>query len=449
MWAFGCVLYEMLTGKRVFEGEEVTDTLAQVLTKEPDWSILPDRMPSSVHRVLRRCLQKDLHRRIRDIGDVRIDIEEPGNEPEGLSPVDAARHGQVPKLWLVFSAVLLLATIVLGARLMSTSRTPGDSAVVRFFVSAPDKTTFDVGGPVTPVAAAAGSISPNGRKLAFTVRDESRKVTLWVRALDTLTAQPLPGTEDAAMPFWSPDGRSIAFFAQGKLKKIDVEGGQPQTLCEVGQPRGGSWSRDGVILFGTLNIGPLYRVSSSGGQAAVLTKLTQQQTAHRFPSFLPDGKHFFYFATGAPEASGVFIGSLDSLDGQRLLTADSSAIYARSGHILFVRQGTLLAQPFDDSTLKLSGEPVRVAEQIAFDGAATGFSVSENGVLAYRTGAGNRNSQLTWVDRNGKLIETIGSPAGYLGPDLSPDGKRIAIHLHEGSGGDVWIVETPGGKRRD
>jgi eukaryotic-like serine/threonine-protein kinase len=149
VWAFGCVLYEMLTGKRAFEGEEVTDTLVQVITKEPDWSILPDRMPSSVHRVLRRCLQKDLQKRIRDIGDVRIDIEEPGREPEGISPVDAARHGQVPKLWLVFSTVLFLAAIVLGARLISTSHTTRDSAVVRFFVSAPDKTTFDVGGPVT------------------------------------------------------------------------------------------------------------------------------------------------------------------------------------------------------------------------------------------------------------------------------------------------------------
>jgi Tol biopolymer transport system component len=248
------------------------------------------------------------------------------------------------------------------------------------------------------------------------------------------------------MPFWSPDGQSIAFFAQGKLKRIDVEGGEPQTLCAAAQPRGGSWSRDGVILFGTSSIGPIYRVSSAGGQVSALTKLTAQQTTHRYPSFLPDGKHFFYFAMGTPETSGVFIGSLAPLDEQRLLTADSSAVYARSGHILFVRQGTLLAQPFDDSTLKLSGEPVRVAEQIAFDGAATGFSVSENGVLAYRTGSGNQNLQLAWVDRNGKVIETTGIPAGYLGPDLSPDGKRIAIHRHEGSGGDVWIVETPGGK---
>ena len=268
---------------------------------------------------------------------------------------------------------------------------------------------------------------------------------LWVRALDTLAAQPLPGTEGAALPFWSPDRRSIAFFGQGKLKKIDVDGGPPQTLCDASNGRGGTWNRDGVIVFAPNATAALNRVSSAGGEAVAVTKLMQQQTGHRFPSFLPDGRHFCTFAQAA-ESSGVFIGSLDSTDGQRLLAADSPAVYAWPGYVLFIRQGTLLAQPFDAKKLQLNAEPAPVAEQVAFDGPGAAFSASENGALAYRTGAGAPNLKLTWIDRMGKPIESIGAPAGYLGPDLSPDGKQVAVHRHEGTGGDVWLVEAAGGK---
>jgi Tol biopolymer transport system component len=187
-------------------------------------------------------------------------------------------------------------------------------------------------------------------------------------------------------------------------------------------------------------------VSSAGGAAEAATKLSPQQTGHRFPSFLPDDKHFLYFGVGTTESAGVFIGSLDSADGQRLLAADSPAVYAPPGYVLFVRQGTLLAQAFDDKKLQLRGEAVPLAEQVAFDGPGAAFSVAESGAMTYRTGAGAPNLLLNWVDRSGKLIESIGVPGAYLGPDISPDGKRIAVHRHDGAGGDVWLVEAAGGK---
>jgi dipeptidyl aminopeptidase/acylaminoacyl peptidase len=200
-----------------------------------------------------------------------------------------------------------------------------------------------------------------------------------------------------------------------------------------------------VIVFAKDGTGPLSRISAAGGDAVAVTKLLPSQTTHRFPSFLPDGKHFLYFAAEG-ENSSVFIGSLDSLDGQRLFTADSSAVYASQGHVLFVRQGTLLAQAFDPKQMQVTGESRPIADQIPTDVAGVGFSVSENGILEYRTGPTGSRFQLTWVDRNGKTVGTIGSPALYLSPSISPDGKQAAAHLHEGKGGDIWSVEIPGGK---
>ena len=447
--AFGAVLYELLTGKQAFQGEDVGDILATVVKMEPDWSLLPEATPPSIRTLLRRCLRKDRRQRLQDAASLRIEIEDALAAPAttlltGAGPLP--KPARLQKLWLAFAAIFLLTTFGLASVLIYEYRSPSESAAVRFVIPAPDKTTFEVASGTGLVSAAAGSISPNGRRLAFTARDEAGKVMLWVRAMDTLVAQPLPGTDGASGPFWSPDSRSVAFSAQGKLKKIDVEGGPPQTLCDAPAVRGGSWNRDGVIVFAPNANGPLSRVSSAGGAAVAVTKLMPQQAGHRFPSFLPDGKHFFYMAPGTTENNGVFIGSLDSLDGQRLLAADSPAVYALPGYVLFIRQGTLLAQQFDAKNLQLSGEPVPIAEQVAFDGPGLGFSVSENGALAYRTGAGTRNLQLTWVDRSGKLIESVGVPGAYQGPDLSPDGKRIAVHRHEGAGGDVWLVESAGGK---
>jgi Tol biopolymer transport system component len=277
----------------------------------------------------------------------------------------------------------------------------------------------------------------------LTTRDGT-KFQLWIRSLDSLAAQPLPGTEGAGLPFWSPDSRSIGFFAGGKLKRIDVDGGPAQVLSDAASGRGGSWNRDGVIVFAPNNIGPLNRVSSAGGETTSLTKLMPDQQNHRFPSFLPDGRHFLYFATGT--TNDIFVGSLDSAEGQRLIAADSQAAYAAPGFVLFIRQGTLLVQSFDADRLQLNGEPIPIAERVGFNALGGAFSVSENGVLEYRTGTDASNVKLTWVDRNGKLLGSIGDPGNYQAPDISPDGYQIAVHRHDGRGGDVWLVESTGGK---
>jgi Tol biopolymer transport system component len=246
------------------------------------------------------------------------------------------------------------------------------------------------------------------------------------------------------MPFWSPDSRSIAFFAQGKLKKIAVDGGPARILCDAAAARGGTWGTQDVIVFAGGAQGPLSRVSAAGGDAAVVTKQIPGQQSHRFPFFLPDGRHFLYFVFATPQ-SGVYVAALDSTEGQRLLAADAPAVYA-DGYLLFVREGTLLAHRFDPITLQLSGDAIPVAEQVASDGPGPGFSVSANGTLEYRTGLNSSSLSLTWLDRTGKTVETVGLPGRYQGPDLSPGGTQIAIHRHDGTGGDLWAVELPGGK---
>jgi eukaryotic-like serine/threonine-protein kinase len=306
--------------------------------------------------------------------------------------------------------------------------------------------TFVTGG--RPGASAA--ISPDGRRIVFNVQEAPQKVSLWVRAIDALTAQPLPGTEDASFPFWSPDSRWIGYFAHGKLMKIDANGGPPQTLCDAVPGRGGAWSREGVILFGAGvgpagTGGPLKRVSSAGGPRVAATKIASGD--HRFPSFLPDGRHFFFYTNGAGDQDGIYIGSLDSLESKRIINAESSAVYA-AGRALFVRQATLLAQPFDLQAFTMSGDPVPIAERVTrnFQGLMA-FSASDSGVLAYGIGPTTLTSegaapvQLVWVDRQGKTIGTVGKPAAFRGVDLAPDGKRIAAHVHEGTGGDIWIMD--------
>jgi eukaryotic-like serine/threonine-protein kinase len=236
----------------------------------------------------------------------------------------------------------------------------------------------------------------------------------------------------------------VGFFAQGKLKKVDITAGSPQILCDAPNGRGATWNVEGQIIFTPSNPGPLSSVSAAGGQPVQITKLRASETNHRFPYFLPDSKHFLYLATGTTENS-VFVGNVDSTEPVRLLTADSAAIYAPPSYLLFVRQGTLLAQRFDSSTLQLQGDAVAVVDQVAFDGSFRSFSVSDNGVLTYRTGAGVPTFQLGWFDRTGKLISQVGVPAEYLGPNLSPDGQRLAIHRHDANGGDIWIIEISRG----
>ncbi|MDQ5858632.1 MAG: hypothetical protein M3542_10225, partial [Acidobacteriota bacterium] len=322
---------------------------------------------------------------------------------------------------------------------------------VRSTILPPEKTTFRfVGEDAGPVA-----ISPDGLQLAFVARDSSGKSILWVRPLDSILARPLPGTASAVYPFWSPDSRFVAFFADGKLKRIEIAGGPPLSICDAPEPRGGSWSRDGVILFEPQFREPLYRVSATGGKPSPVTTFdaSRKETTHRWPHFLPDGKHFLYFSgshsTGTEsELDAIFVGSLDGKEPPKLLVNVRSKGIYDSGHLLFVRQKTVLAQPFDLGELRLTGEAVPVAENVQEDlGFFTAvFSASENGTLVYQeTGASTGLTQVALFDRRGTKLDTLGDPADYWDPRFSPDGRRVALGI--GDPGDIWIHDLSRGLR--
>jgi len=450
IWAFGCVLFEMLTGKRAFEGDDVADTLAAVLRSEPDWTALSADTPSHLRAILKGCLEKDRKARFPDISAVRFLMERAAAlttpAPAGSDlPADAKKTRSASRVWQATATLFALTTVAVATAWWFASRQVTQS-VTRFFVYPPEKTTFVTLARVGTSVA----ISPDGSKLAFTARDGSGKILLWVRPIDSLSAQPLPGTDDAAYPFWSPDSRFIGYFAQQKLLKIAASGGPPQTLCTTNGSgntgRGGTWSRDGTIVFNPGPVGTLSRVSSAGGQPSEFVRPAKGQIGFVFPWFLPDGRHFLFYSYAASEdRAGLYVGSLDDAGSKRLAGADTAAVFdAQSSHLLFVRQGTLLAQSFDPMTLAVTGESFPIAERIesiVTPGIAA-FSVSNNGILAYGLGAGTAAGlQMAWFDRQGKQVEAVGSPANYRGIDLAADGKRVAAHRHDGTGGDIWITD--------
>jgi Tol biopolymer transport system component len=267
-----------------------------------------------------------------------------------------------------------------------------------------------------------------------------------LRSLDAVSARPLPGTEGASFPFWSPDGRSVGFFGDGKLKRIDVDGGQPQNLTDAPAGRGASWNRDGTIIFTpAFASSPIFRIPAAGGEPSPVTRPeSPKQTSHRFPQFLPDGRHFLYYVQGIPESRGIYIGDLQGSETRRLLDADSAAVYATPGRLLFVRQGTLFAQDFDAARLELRGNASPVAERIALDTAAEGsaaVSASRAGPFVYRTGSGSGLRQFVWLDRSGKDIGKAGGLLSTLSVELSPDGRRVALHQRANQNIDVWLLE--------
>ena len=394
-----------------------------------------------------RCLEKDRKARIPDVSVVRFLLDEPST-PAASSDRPVAVPTRTGWAWKAATAVLAAATAAaFSAWYVARLSSP---QVTRFFVQPPEGGSF----VISLRTAAQGVISPDGRTLAFAARDAAGKVSLWVRPIDSLTSQSLPGTDDATNPFWSPDSRFIGYSTPGKLMKIAPSAGPPQTLCELSGPtvaaRGGAWNRDGVIVFSNGPGQPLHRVSSAGGRPSPVGRLAPGQSAATFPSFLPDGRHVMIYVTGgSTETSGVYIESLDTGEPKQLLQADSGAVCAsRCAFLLFVRQGTLLAQAFDASTLSVSGEPFPAAERVesaALPGVVS-FSISTNGTLAYGTGStAGGGLQMFWVDRNGKTLGTVGPPANYRGVELSPDGSRIASHRHDGSGGDIWITDVARG----
>jgi eukaryotic-like serine/threonine-protein kinase len=437
IWAFGCVLFERLTGKRTFDaGDTVSDAVAAILKAEPDWSALPADTPLRVRALLRRCLEKDSSRRLRDIGDARLELDDAFADPLPPAPVATAKPSSTSAR-LAWSIASVLGLALAGVGVTYVLMSHAAPAVVRFQILAPEG-RFDTN--IGNNGLNSGTVSPDGRKLAFVL---TPKLQIWIRPIDSLTATPLVGSDGAAPDlFWSPDSRYLAFFAQGKLKKIDVGGGPPQALCNVVGGRGGAWNRDGIIVFGQAE-GPLLRVSAAGGEPTVAIRAPAEGDSIWNPSFLPDGRHVLYRVQGA--SAGMYLGTLGSDGGSRVLKEDYHARYAQ-GHLLYVKEGTLLAQPFDLSTLSTSGDPVPVVEHISFSGILAAFSASSTGVLTYRNAVSSGDDlQLTWLDRAGKPIRTVGAAAQYYGVDLAPDGQRIAVHRHADQGGDIWVADSERG----
>jgi eukaryotic-like serine/threonine-protein kinase len=445
IFSFGCVIYEMVTGRRAFEGKSQFSLLGAILDKEPDHisAVLPNS-PPRLDETVGRCLAKNPEQRYGCMHDVKIQLEAIGagrTEARAVAVESSTAGGKVSRLpWLV-AAIALLIAVVAGA---SYFRKREPTAVVRSSILPPAGTSF-----VTMLPGAGPPVlSPDGAQLAFTARDEKSKVMLYVRPLTSLTAQALPGTDDAIYPFWSADSREIAFFAAGKLKKINASGGPPQDICDSFSGRGGTWSRDGVIVFTPSSNQGLFKVSAAGGTPEPASKLNAAlgENSHRFPFFLPDGKHFVFWSrtSRAGQSPVLYVGEAGKLDAKPLMKSDSVAGYA-SGYLLFLRGQTLMAQPFDTRKLELSGEPQPIAERIAINGASVRavFSASDTGRLIYQTGEASAGWTLVWRDREGKQTDAIDKAERYVSPTLSPDGTRLAVTIFAGAQGvyDIWIFD--------
>jgi eukaryotic-like serine/threonine-protein kinase len=468
IWAFGCVLYEMLTAKRPFHRETAADTLAAVIKEDADWSQLPAATPNRIVVLLQRCLQKDPKQRLQAIGEARIALDEVrSGAPEAAPSLGGVgRRGRQWRLWIAagLAGVLALATVVLA--FLYTDKKPRPADVVRYEISPPQGASFRswLGG-----FAGNFAVSPDGRKLAFLATGTDGQ-HLWVRSLDTLDSRVLDGTEGAlGWPIWSADSRFIAFGAHGKLLRIEATGGTPLALCDAPPVVGGVWTPDDKIVFGSPGRG-LWQIAGTGG---VPVPITANDPAYPgvpqgFASLLPDGRHFVYGHEIDPAGrGGIYVASVDTKpeeqSSKKLLANVSRVAYAPSsddpyiGYLLFVRTrtpdypaGTLMAQPFDARRMEFTGDAIPVAEQVL----KTGFSTSSTGILVYVSGAGVIASlrgviqgQLTWFDRQGKALGTVGEPGLYRTLALSPDGKRAAFERAEmqTQNWDIWVDDLARG----
>jgi Tol biopolymer transport system component len=441
IWAFGVVIYELLTGTRLFGGETLTDTIAAVMTLEPNWNALPVNTPPRVRRLLERCIRRDPRQRLRDIGEARVLL----GEQEAMAPDTSASRPR--RGWLVgtilaaFLAGCALTAAVLWVRPRPTASNPG---VARFLVPLPPGTALPTNGNLST----QWMPSPDGHNLAMIAEDSaSGKTALWIRPLGATSAHRLDRTDDAMFPFWSPDGQHIGFFADGRLKHVALSGGNVETVSTLSAGAGGgAWGPDGVILYGTKG-GPLLQVASMGGVPQPATVLAKDETGHSSPQFLPGGRHVLYLAEHKdPADNASYVQEVGSAKRVRVLNTVTRAMWSPPGQLLFVREGTLFAQRMNLKTFQVQGEAQAVAQDVAANdtGGRSTFAVSSNGVLAYRGGAPVETRQLTWRDRDGKVLGTVGLPGKILNPSISPDEKSVAMTMGDPEM-NAWVMNLASG----
>ncbi len=442
IFSFGLILFEMLSGKRAFTGHSPADVMSAILKEEPPE--LSAKLSPLLEKLVRRCLEKQPERRFHSAHDLGFALEAlstPGtsgaNRTEAVPTLDTTsvkRSRWRERVWMMAAGVLGVIALALSVAYFNRSAT--DPRVVRMSFMPPENLTFE--NQLNDYVV----VSPDGQRLVFTGWSADGKKQLWVRPIDGMEAQPLPGTDDPWGPFWSPDSRSIGFGSKGKLKRVDLGGSRPQTLCDAPRIMGGAWSRTGVILFQNSGSG-LFQIPDTGGEPKQATNIT---TIHQNPCFLPDGRHFLYRAIGAEDRQKILVGSLDSTEVKPVLDDGGPALYAPPGWLLFIRNGALLAQKFDAQRLELKGEAVPLT-QATNNSLAVGlpFSVSENGVLIWQ-GDRRRDYQLVWFDRAGKQGSTVGAMNRVTmgqAPRLSPDGRRAALFRSDPQvrNDDIWLID--------
>ncbi len=448
IWAFGVLLHEMISGRRPFDGETPNDTIASVLTANIDLSAVPATTPHSIRTLLERCLQRDPKVRLRDIGEARIVLSSPAEAARTAAPDPPSRRSRWPDRAWWFGAALVAIAIAFAAkplRLGAPSAT--DRAILTLGIDAGGDTTIaGVGFVGLNWVGPAAVLSPDGKSLVFIARGPSGgRWQLFLRRLDQLDASPIAGTEGVYAPFFSPDGSSVGFFANGRLLRVALNGGSVTPICPVEDARGGAWSEDGTIVFAPRPEGPLYRVSASGGEPSPATTLDAGagEITHRWPQFLPGGKTFLFTAhgnTGAAHQGRVII-----QDARGRTVVQQGAIfgrYASSGHLLYVNAGKLFAAPFDPNRPQAIGRAVPVADDIAtalISGTAQ-YAFSDTGVLAYRR-ARNAKRLLQWMDPSGQIQPMRNVSAEYQEARFSPDGSRLLLTVGDGVQSDIWSYD--------
>jgi Tol biopolymer transport system component len=444
IFAFGCLLYEMATGRKAFSGSSQASLISAIMKEDPaPISTIQPMAPAALDRVVRKSLAKDPEDRWQNAADLGSElrwISEGGSQTGIAAPAVAGRRRRA---WLPWAAAVLLAAAGFGLGRVLAPERPGP--VLRSSIDLPAKMDLD---PQNTSLA----LSPEGSRLAFAAKGPDGRSRLWVRAMDSLEVQPLSGTEDAMQPFWSPDSRFLGFFADHKLKKVPASGGAVQAICEAADGRGATWGSKDTIVFAPSPFSGLSQVSASGGSPTILTESRELGSSHRLPFFLPDGRHVLFLAGTAravDKDNAICVLDLESKKISVLAHENSEGRYAEPGYLLFVREGNVMAQPMDASSLRLSGAAVPVAERVYFNPVRwTGdFSFSRSGLLLFRSGTATRKYRLTWFDLDGKPLGTVGQPASIRQVRLSPDGSRAMamILAADGATGELWMYDLARG----